>query len=160
MDDSNGDGDFNFDLEPQEKRFRYRGKWYLLREASADAMLKYRMALLRSNKELPSADSLRAVAAGQEAPARDTVEIALAVHSSELVLVANCLYLADEGGKVPIIPPGVYDPQRLVGEAFVRFLPDHVRAALLKWIEQHSDCLQDRGGASKKEPATTEPTSQ
>jgi hypothetical protein len=174
----NGRGEFaplDFsDLTPIEFPFSYKGKKYVLCEASADAASKYRNALLKNAKPGPDG---RLASYGEMAEA-------------ELVLVAGCLFEAypDKDGAEKRRPVTVQQlrefPNRVTKPLFERaqkiseLMPEkETREVLLKRISEASKKLNElnaaeeaarradadsSGGAedpAKNAPSATAPTS-
>jgi hypothetical protein len=143
------------DLEPKEAKVTLRGQKYLLREASADAVLKYRAAMMRGSRGLNLTEGF----SPDKLSGPQKVEMSISVQDAEVILAANCLYRADEDGTVPVIPPGVLDPRRLIDEVLIRQFPSHVLSRLIDWVKQNSDELADKPDLSKNGQGATVDTS-
>jgi hypothetical protein len=112
------------DIEPTLIPVRLAGKRFVLREASEDAVCKFRNAQIKCTNVGPDGSATHF----KEGMA-DTVPL----------LVSLCLYYADEGGNLRLDRNGNPDPRYLVSLATVRSWKDQVVKGLFKKIAEISD---------------------
>lgn len=103
------------DLQPIEVPYKLGGKSYILKEASGDAVCKYRNALMKSAK---MGDDLRVTSVD-------------GIADVEPLLVSLCLFEVTEKGHRP------------VSTADVRAWPNRVQKALFEKVKEISD-LEDK----------------
>lgn len=146
---------FGFDsLEPIEVPFKFRGKSYVLREASEDVACRYRNAILRVSKvedgKFTAGDGFADTSA---------------------ILVSGCLFEVTDGGEKSVPLPTVRAwPARVVKPLFQKAkeisdldekeTPETLTEKILALQEQRSKLLEEsREGAEKNSPSATTPTS-
>lgn len=115
-------GDFDFDLLPRKtKRVKYDGKWYLLKEASEDARMKYEGHNYKSMRQ--DQDKL-------------TVVPSDLLPQGESLLVSLCLFYDDPNeAKNRGNPVHIND---------VRRMPHHVIDVMFEWIMENSVGLRTK----------------
>lgn len=133
------------DLEPQQREFEYKGKTYILTEASADAAAKYRNASLRAAKmndgKITGMDGLA---------------------DAEPILVARCVFEAGENKELRLDGQGNANVQFLVPLPKVLGWPDKLVSRLYNEVKAMTPSLnnKDKGTADPKaSPGGTDSTS-
>lgn len=134
------------DLPPREVRIKYRGKRYVLREASGGAGICFRNASMRGAQLLSDPEQ-------QEDGTTKRVILGDGLNDSEVVLIANCLYHADADGKLVLLPNGLPDFGSLVSEEEIRSWSIEVQDKLYDRIVEMSPGL--RRNASPEKNAET-----
>ncbi len=134
------------DLSPQEEQVIIATNKCVIREASADAVIKYRRAILRAGKL--QTDPVT----GEDKFVTDG-----GIADAEPVLVAACLFFSEDG-TVPRGQGGLPDKSQLVPEEIIRAWPSHVMTRLFNWIKQHSSDLKDTVAEKNGRPTGTSST--
>src|SRR5947207_11579958 len=95
------------DLERQEVLVPFRGKKYVLTEATGDAAIRFRNARMSAGRLTPDGKSVILVNPADVEP----------------LLVSRCLYHADANDSLRLTRDGDPDPNFLVAEARIRTWP-------------------------------------
>jgi hypothetical protein len=127
MSENNSLPDFD-SFEPIQIKFPFRGKSYVLAEATKGAVVKFREAVFRATR--PGPDMRPTTFQG--------------LPETELLLVSQCLYHADEAGNLVLDKKGNPDKSKLVSMDELREWPDRVVSPLFQKAQQISE--MDRGG--------------
>lgn len=140
------------DLVPAEAKVKYRGRQYVLREASEGAAVRWRNAQLSQAKY---DDSGRFASVGDAA-------------DSEPLLVALCLYYADEAGALRVQANGDPDPRHLVQLEIIRSWPSRIVKKMYDWVmtasglrvedEAATESAKAGGGAEANGKPSADPT--
>jgi hypothetical protein len=129
--------EMNFDdLTLTEIPVTYRGRRYVLTEASGDAVCRWRNALLRATKLGP-----------------DGKPVAIeGLADAEPLLVSRCLYVPDKDGRLRLTPHGFPDPNYLVPLEDVRGWEGRVVGALFEKVKEisHLDMLETKEGLEEQ----------
>jgi hypothetical protein len=111
-------------LEPKEIPVTLAGKSYVLREASEGAASARQSAISASMKFGPDGNPTGVVGN---------------IGDADAVLLAHCLYEADEDGKIRLLPNGDPDPRYLVPAQKIRGWLSRVTKPLIAKLKEISD---------------------
>jgi hypothetical protein len=121
------------DLEPIQVPVKYRGKKFVLVEASADSVIKYRNANMRATRFNTREDGT-VTSAGFEN-----------IHDPEIMVVSLNLYFADQTtGQLQLNAQGAPDIKFRVAEPAIREWPSRVQSALFERLKQITPDLEGR----------------
>ena len=111
------------DLELKQVKVPYKGKQYILVEASEDAVVKWRNAQFKNARV---SEKGNIISMGD-------------IASSEPYLVSMCLYVANTDGKLPVTGDGLPDTAKLVKKATLEAWPSRVVSKLFDTLKQISE---------------------
>jgi hypothetical protein len=115
------------DLEPQQVKVKIKDKHYHLREASADAAVKFRNATLKAAK----------MSDGKVVGMENLAD-------AEPLLVSLCLYKAGKDEELVLAPDGNPDSRQLVPQQTIRGWPDRTQKVLFDKIKEMSPTLEGK----------------